>query len=145
MTLRKLTLTLLSLSLSLGMMHCASSRTTRSNEEIFFPQLALSNKERAFPDALIEGPLHLSRGCLRVGANGEGALVIWPPHVRLDRTGDSIRVLDERSRVEAQVGQAVKLGGGEIESTAPILRDLREPLLARCPGPYWLASGLISF
>ncbi len=113
--------------------------------EVFFPQLGPPIGPRAFPEALIQGTLYLSRGCLRVGAEGEGSLIIWPPQVQLERNGDSIRLLDESSKVEVEIGQTVRLGGGEIEPGAPILRELREDLPSHCPGPYWLASGLISF
>jgi imidazolonepropionase-like amidohydrolase len=115
------------------------------DRESFFPQLAPATGERAFPEALVEGTLTLSDGCLRI-VQGDAVdyLIIWPPHVRLEVSGGSVRVLDEERRTTAQVGGEVRLGGGEVQISAPILKELRHPLPDECPGPYWLASGILA-
>ncbi len=111
-----------------------------------FPQLTAATKERAFPNALVEGTLTLTDGCLRIKEGDKfNYLIIWPPQTRLDLSSNSIRVFDEKSRVTARVGQTVRLGGGQIQTSAPILKELRYPLPNKCPGPYWLASGIVPY
>jgi hypothetical protein len=112
---------------------------------VFFPQLLPANGERAYPEALIEGTLIIDNDCLRVQAReGDTSyLIIWPPHVVLNITNDTIQVTDQESRAVAQVGEAVQLGGGEIFPEAPMVQELREPLPATCSGPYWIASGIV--
>ncbi len=110
----------------------------------FFPQLTPTTKERAFPEALVEGMLTLNNGCLRVVQDNQiDYLIIWSPQVRIELSDKSIQVFDEKSQVTAQVGQTVQLGGGQIPTSASILKELRQPLPKNCSGPYWLASGIV--
>lgn len=112
---------------------------------IFFPQLIPANVERPYLDALVQGTLVIVDDCLRVQVReGDTSyLIIWPPHVVLNITGDAIQVVDQESQAVAQVGEAVELGGGETPSATYLVEELREPLPATCPGPYWLASGIV--
>lgn len=128
---------------------CTSSRTQTdvpvTQLPVFFPQLIPTNGERAYPAALVEGTLTIVDDCLRVRAlEGDTSyLVIWPPHVVLNITNNTIQVTDQENQAVAEVGEVVQLGGGEISSEAPIIQELREPLPATCPGPYWIASGIV--
>ena len=128
---------------------CTSSPTQTDVPEtqfpIFFPQLLPANGERAYPEALLEGTLIIANVCLRVQAReGDTSyLIIWPPHVVLNITDNTIQVTDQESQAVAKVGGAVQLGGGEISTEAPMIQELREPLPATCPGPYWIASGIV--
>jgi hypothetical protein len=121
-------------------MACSNPRT--DGGDLFFPQLAPASSERAFPSALADGTLILEGGCLRLQEGGY--LILWPPQVSLSRSGESIQVVDAESGKTARVGEKVRLGGGEVQAGAPILNELREPVPDGCPGPYWLASGILS-
>jgi hypothetical protein len=112
---------------------------------VLFPQLLPANGERAYPQALLEGTLTIINDCLRVQAReGDTSyLIIWPPHVVLNIANNTIQVTDQESEVMAKVGEVVQLGGGEISTEAPMIQELREPLPATCPGPYWIASGIV--
>ena len=66
-------------------------------------------------------------------------LVIWPPHV--ERQGNS--VVDPKSGQRAVFGVEAQLGGGVTAANSPIFRELAVPLPEECPGPYWLASGIV--
>ena len=112
---------------------------------VFFPQLLPANGERAYPEALIEGTLIIANDCLRVQApEGDTSyLIIWPPHVALNITNNMIQLTDQESQAVVQVGDAVQLGGGEISPETEMVQELREPLPAACPGPYWIASGIV--
>ncbi|HEX2095338.1 MAG TPA: hypothetical protein VHG28_23280 [Longimicrobiaceae bacterium] len=110
-----------------------------------FPQLAPA-AEREYPSALLEGTLLLDGGCLRVRASegGTSYLVVWPPQAELNASSGTVRVLDSHSRVAAQAGGPIRLGGGEVDSSVPVLRALRTPLPTGCPGPLWLASSIVA-
>jgi hypothetical protein len=110
----------------------------------FFPQLTPPTREREFPSALVAGTLTQSDDCLRIlGDDKTSYLIIWPPQVRLEVSGDSIRIFDEKSQATARLGQTVKLGGGEIQTGASIFKELRYPIPKNCLGPYWLASEIL--
>jgi hypothetical protein len=128
---------------------CTSSPTQTDTAAtqfpVFFPQLLPANGERAFPQALLEGTLIIVNDCLRVQAReGDTSyLIIWPPHVVLNITNNTIQVTDQESQAVVQVGEVAQLGGGEIPPDAPMIQELREPLPATCPGPYWIASVIV--
>lgn len=115
-----------------------------TGSDFFFPQLTPSTGERAFPQALLEGALRLEGRCLRVEGGGTSYSILWPPHVRMENADGSPLLVDDKSRETARIGGDVRLSGGEIEAAAPIFQELREPLPADCPGPYWLAGGLLA-
>ncbi len=108
---------------------------------VFFPrQKAWVN---SYLMALWRGELILDgEGCLRV--RGDGSLVpVWPPGFGVEVSGEEVRILNERGRVVARVGDEVEIGGGEAPPAERInvadertRRELRE----RCPGQYWLAA-----
>ena len=108
---------------------------------IAFPQ---SDPREVQMDALAEGTLVLDGRCLRLVTDGtegdlaRGFLVVWPPRVRLDTTGGAVRVVDDGSSLTAPVGGRVSLGGGAgPESPTWLVPPM-------CPGPFWIASGLVS-
>lgn len=74
---------------------------------------------------------------------GASYLIVWPPDVTLSVTREAIQVRDQAGQVVARVGDEVQLGGGELSLQSPIVQELHEPLPSGCPGPYWLASGII--
>jgi hypothetical protein len=128
--------------LILMLLGCSNPHPAGPEGEPWFPQLAPATGERSFPSAEIDGTLVLNQGCIRLQEGNY--LVIWPPRVRLESSGGSIQVIDEENQTTARVGEKVRLAGGEVQTGAPILDELRQPLPSECPGPYWLASGIES-
>lgn len=116
------------------------------NSESSFPQLASANQERAFPDALLVGTLLKQQDCLRVAPSegGPSYLIVWPPQVTLETRHGRLKVFDRDNQSAASEGEKIILGGGEVDSSAQILRELRQPLPRNCTGPIWLASGILS-
>ena len=98
-------------------------------------------------DALVDGTLALDGRCLHLnadvpeGAPAERYLVVWPHHVALDTTGGVVRVVDRETGASATLGDRLSLGGGEIQGSAP--DGLASPVPPECPGPYWVASGIV--
>jgi hypothetical protein len=120
----------------------------QQTSEPSFPQLAPApdEEERVFPDALLIGTLIQEGGCLRVAPSegGPSYLIVWPPQVTFEAQGGRLKVIDSENRSAASEGEKITLGGGEIDSSAQILRDLQQPIPQNCAGPLWLASGLVS-
>jgi hypothetical protein len=67
-------------------------------------------------------------------------LVIWNSHIQLQ--GDL--VVDSAARQQVKIGALVRLGGGAVVANADIMEELQAPIPADCPGPYWLASGIVA-
>jgi hypothetical protein len=104
------------------------------------PQLA--SRSPAFMEALLEGTLVEQDNCLRVtGAAGYSILIIWQPDYFVNNRDGVVEVLNRDGALVAQVGQTVRMGGGEVPSTC-FEGDLREPLPAGCAGPYWLMGDI---
>ena len=109
-----------------------------------FPRWS-ARADRDLPDARLDGALVMEGGCLRVRPDGGGAsfLIVWPPQARLEMDAGGPRVVDPATQGAARPGETIRLGGGEVAASAPVLRDLAAPLPAGCPGPIWLASGIV--
>lgn len=125
-----------------------SFSASTSDSKVFFPQLAPSwiLSSEGSPSALLEGKLVLVNGCLRANETpGETSyLVVWPSNVVLDTKVNPIRILNKKTgQLVAQVGNQVRLGGGEVQLGAQIMKRLQYPLPGTCPGPYWLASEVL--
>ena len=110
-------------------------------QQLFFPQLKPTPAPRPFPQALKIGVLEVDGGCLRVRDSRDSIsyLVIWPPHVEWQ--GNS--VVDLKSGQRALFEVIAEFGGGVIATNSPIFFELKTPLPEECPGPYWLASGIV--
>lgn len=114
--------------------------TMAEQQSIAFPRQ--SPGREATYEALVEGRLVLEDGCLRVDTPGESYLVLWPPRAELHR--NPTRVTDPETGATAEVGEPVRLSGGEVSLRPFILERLETPPPERCPGPYWLAGHLLS-
>jgi len=119
-----------------------SPATSRSTPGVLFPKQL--PREGEYLMAELRGRLTLDdAGCLRVRYRGGSVIPVWPLGLKVDATGDGVRILDQKGRIAARVGEGVYMGGGEVQAlddltsvgdrTAQELRD-------RCPGTYWLVA-----
>jgi len=111
---------------------------------IHFPQSR--TRSATLMTALLVGKLIVKDGCLRVSASegDRGHLIIWQPDYFLNSNEGVIEILDRNGEVVARVGEAIRMGGGEVALTENLKRQLREPLPEQCEGPYWLMGQLAS-
>lgn len=134
-----------------GTAACRNASSAHSGDEA--PDTMAAQQSIAFPrqspgreatyEALVEGRLVLEDGCLRVDTpGGESYLVLWPPRAELHR--DPTRVTDPGTGASAEVGEPVRLSGGEVSLRPLVLERLENPPPERCGGPYWLAGNLLS-
>jgi hypothetical protein len=113
------------------------------------PQVAFPRQgpgERDVMEALLVGELAEINSCLRVKSSEipEEYLPIWPAGFRLSSSSNPLQVLNETGEVVAQVGQEVRLGGGEVPNdVVQEVAQLEEPLPADCSGPYWVVGELL--
>ena len=119
---------------------------------LFFPQkprpggLSLS--------ALGGGKLVVKNSCIYMGTRHHSDVVVWPYGYSLSRKDGEIRILNEKGKVVAQVGEEVRIGGGEItqaeagptpEAARRQFEEKRGELGVpnRCRGPLWVSSGVV--
>lgn len=98
------------------------------------------------PTAMGGGKLVIDEeGCLRLKlprGDGPSDIPVWPHGYSLSTENDEIRILNDKGRVVARVGDTVQVGGGEISRSEAggnfeeKRRKLGVP--ARCPGPLWM-------
>ncbi len=92
-------------------------------------------------EALLEGTLVAQAGCLWVvSPEGSRYAVLWPPHVELAPGVQPARITDRRSGASAQVGDRVRVGGGEVPGTPALAASLP----GGCQSPLWLATGIVA-
>ena len=89
--------------------------------------------------ALFFGELVEVDGCLRARDAYDDYLVIWPHDHSLNVEEGAIQVLDETGEVAVEVGDLVRLSGGEAMSLDGDER-LRGIAPADCPGRYWIVG-----
>ena len=109
---------------------------------VHFPQLR--TRSAAFMEALLQGKLAVTEGCLRVIGSGGSHMVIWQPDYFVNNNEGVIEILDRNGEVVARVGEEIRIGGGEVPLTEELKQLLREPLPERCGGPYWSMGELVS-
>ena len=124
---------------TLSIVGCAASEKTPENEPTPMPTPMVVVTRMA---ALHIGPLTMVDGCLRTGDDADSNLVVWPPDFEVSIENDIIRVLYDDHEVEVQLGQAVRLGGGEVKSLEAFDERTRQQIPAGCPGPYWLVGSI---
>ncbi len=94
--------------------------------------------------ASFRGELVLDReGCLRVRDEYGSLVPVWPAGFGVEASGGEVRLLNERGRVVARVGDDIEIGGGEAppaERLAGVNERTKRELQERCPGQYWLAA-----
>jgi len=94
-------------------------------------------------EALLQGKLAVTEGCLRVTGTGRSHLVIWQPDFFVNNNEGVIEILDRNGEVVARVGEEIRIGGGEVPLTEELKQLLREPLPERCRGPFWSMGELV--
>ena len=111
--------------------------TSRSSLVSSFPQSITTPS--AFYDAVINGELVLSNGCLRVNdTDGNSFLLIWRPGFSIRTDQGVVQIIDSTGQVTASVGDFVEVGGGG--DLNPTWYGLVEPLPENCPGPYFIVG-----
>lgn len=121
-----------------------SPSQTRST--VFFPRQTLASVDSM--TSQIRGKLTLDEeGCLHVEEPKYNidSVPVWPADFEVDTSQDRVRILNKDGRVVGEVGQRVKLGGGQIpeevlEGNDLIGKQALRELLERCPGGYWLVG-----
>lgn len=109
----------------------------------FFPQ-TLGTWMVSGTDSL-EGQLLLVNGCLRLRVNEKDFLLIWPV-ASIVKDKNSFDVYDAQGRIQARVGQKIKVWGEEFSSIKPPSSDFNElsvvqPLPKACfVAPYWVVD-----
>ncbi len=119
---------------------CQQNSVDTTSATPFFPQ------QREVPsvsmDALLVGKLILVKDCLRMqDSDNSNYLLIWPQGFSLNIEGESIQIKDNTGQFVVQVGDNVRVGGGEIP-TEQIEHYVSQPLPNDCSGPYWIVASI---
>jgi hypothetical protein len=105
---------------------------------IIFPRQRPPEGLRVEMMALMIGELREQDGCLRVGKEGQSHLIIWPyDHTVTAAEDGTLQIRDGSGAVVAEVGDVVRMGGGEVPSAGDYAS---QEIPDRCGGPYWLAA-----
>jgi hypothetical protein len=110
----------------------------------FFPQLRA--RSATFMTALLQGRLVMVNGCLRVVTSYEpqGNLILWQPDYFPTLKDSGIEILNRDGQVVARAGEPISLGGGGVDLSENITRQLRVPIPSTCAGPYFLMGSIVS-
>ncbi len=136
---RTLGLLVLLMGFTLSVVGCAVSEKTPENEPTPMPAPMVVVTRMT---ALRTEPLTMVDSCLRIGDSEASNLVVWPPDFEVSIENDTIWVLYDDHEVEVQLGQVVRLGGGEVKSLEAFDERTRQGVPADCPGPYWLVGSI---
>lgn len=141
---KHLKFTFIAIALSALLAGCMSAEPNsglqddQAQDGIYF----LRQKPSDAPDmtALNEGRLVLSERCLYLQSE-DGNLThaaIWPFEFSLTGEGGSVQILNEDKAVVAQVGNQIRVSGGEVPQLP--LEDFEENFIGtatQCTAPYW--------
>lgn len=108
-----------------------------------------------YPSAAFTGKLVVEDGCLRMKhLDGVGSyLPVWPHDYSLSTEDNDVRLLDGEGQVAARLGDAVRVGGGEIRQSevGPTPEQARRNyqqtrrklnIPSSCPGPLWMVADI---
>lgn len=93
--------------------------------------------------ALYEGELVLTEGCLRIQGSegGESYVAVWPFEFDYRTQGDRVEILDGEDGVVVRVGDQVRVSGGEIGTPSPeLFNEVVVTGTYGCPGKYWIVN-----
>ncbi|MBN1180301.1 MAG: hypothetical protein JXD18_13900, partial [Anaerolineae bacterium] len=107
---------------------------------VVFPRQHPPEGLRVEMTALLIGELRENDGCLRIGEEGHGHLIIWPYDHTVTAEDGMLQILDGSGVLVARVGDVVRVGGGETRSPGSATPT---EIPARCTGPYWIAGSQI--
>jgi len=108
---------------------------------VFFPRQNLPLGPERGMAALFFGELLEVDGCLRAKDAHDDYLVIWRHDNSLNVEDGAIQVLNAVGEVAVEVGDQIRLGGGESPSPEPYWSEpLRDSAPAHCLGPYWIVG-----
>jgi hypothetical protein len=108
--------------------------------EVFVPVQKNSDLDQMTAD--FSGNLELDDGWLRLESAGSSHVLIWPYGYSVRGGEDEIQVLDGDGQVVAVVGEAIKVGGGEVPISI-VEKYIGLSLPDDCEGPYWIVSEVI--
>lgn len=115
-------------------------RTGNGQETVFLTQNVVPV---AVMDALFEGRVVRDEaGCLRLDS-ADPATVVWPKGFTLEVAGESLRVREAAGGVLGRIGEAFRLGGGEVPSLHPgigMSNADRARAENTCPGRFWIVG-----
>ena len=122
-----------------------ATQTDSAQPEIAFPSQQATEGEREVMEAQLFGLLVLEGSCLRVTAENESYLIIWPPGYTLHMDNESITILDASGMPAVSLGQQVYISGGEIPLADNTIAAANIDGLADsgCAGPYWFAGEIV--
>lgn len=122
---------------------CDQSVPTLTQEpDILFPR---QNPTFDVMEALLSGNLVEQAGCLRIemAGNSESVVPIWPADYTLSSRNGTLVILDGSQQAKVQVGEAVLLSGGFVQSlndSPAVSNEISRKVQQRCPGSYWLVG-----
>jgi hypothetical protein len=92
--------------------------------------------------ALMEGRLALTEGCLRIQSSygEESYAAIWPFEFSFSKNGGNVHILNGEGQVVAQVGDQIRVSGGEIPGLSE--EEFEENFIGtfECSGRYWIVN-----
>lgn len=116
--------------------------TLTQDSDILFPR---QNPTFDVMEALLAGDLVEQAGCIRIEVvgNSESIVPIWPADYALSRRNGTLQILDGNREAKIQVGEAVLLSGGFVQSLTDnpaVSNEVSRKVQERCPGSYWLVG-----
>lgn len=122
-----------------GCMNIEPSNTQAQNEVHFLRQKDTNGPQML---ALMEGKLALTGGCLRIEENygEESYAAIWPFEFSFEVQNGDVEILNGEGQVVAQVGDQIRVSGGEIPSLSKETFDENFIGAFQCSGRYWIVN-----
>ena len=88
----------------------------------------------------------LSEGCLHIQSEDGNSTyaAIWPFEFGVSVQGSSVSILDEKGQVVAQVGDQIRVGGGEVRIMPQEEFERNHLGTFQGSGLYWLVTEVIT-
>ena len=146
---RKTFLLMMVVVVILTMSACVSSREhspSNTDDSIVLPRQEELEGERAVMEAEVFGTLALTDGCIYIESKEADTsyLLIWPPGFKLVSENNMVTIHDKDGKGLVNVGDRVRLSGGEVKSLSMLDAYVQEQLPAQCSGPYWIIGDEIT-
>ena len=146
---RKTFLLMMVVVVILTMSACVSSREhspSNTDDSIVLPRQEELEGERAVMEAEVYGTLVLTNNCIYIESNESDTsyLLIWPPGFKLASENSIMTIHNRDSEGMVNVGDRVRLSGGEVKSLIMLDEYVQEQLPHQCSGPYWVIGDEIT-